>query len=357
MVRATGGVTMNAAGYEVQVDDTSTIAAPFVANPTVAVSAATPSGLPAQRLWWRVRARNAAGVFGPFSATRRFTPQASTAASLSAVAVNPSTVVGGNGSTGTATLTAGAPAGDAVVSLSSSNPAAAAVPASVTVAAGATSATFAVTTTPVGADTPVTITATHNGVSRTTTLTVTPVPPPAGLQAVSLIPASVTGGASSTGTLTLSSAAPAGGATVSLTSSNTAAAVPASATVAAGATSATFAATTFAVGASTPVTISASYNGLTRTAGLTVNRAAQTATLSVTATGRSGERVTSSPAGINVTVGSTGSASFTSGTSITLSVASGRDAIWSGAGSSGGSKTKTCSFTMTGTASVTANVQ
>ena len=124
-----------------------------------------------------------------------------------------------------------------------------------------------------------------------------------------------------------------------------------------GATSATFTATTFAVGVSTPVTISATYNGVTQTAGLTVAPPSQTVTLTVTATGRSGERVTSSPAGINVSVGSTGSASFTAGTSITLSVTNGRDAIWSGACSSGGNKTKTCTFTMTGNASVTGNVQ
>jgi hypothetical protein len=80
-------------------------------------------------------------------------------------------------------------------------------------------------------------------------------------------------------------------------------------------------------------------------------------TLTVTATGRSGERITSSPAGISVNVGTTGSASFNTGTSITLSVTNGRDAIWSGACSSGGNKTKTCTFTISGNASVTANVQ
>jgi hypothetical protein len=79
--------------------------------------------------------------------------------------------------------------------------------------------------------------------------------------------------------------------------------------------------------------------------------------VTVTATGRSGERVTSTPVGINVLVGSTGSASFTTGTSITLTVSNGRTAIWSGACSSGGSKTKSCQFTLTANASVTANVQ
>ena len=80
-------------------------------------------------------------------------------------------------------------------------------------------------------------------------------------------------------------------------------------------------------------------------------------TLTVTAKGRSGTSIRSNPAGINVAVGSTGSAAFASGTSITLSVANGRDAIWSGACSSGGNKTKTCTFTIAAAASVTANVQ
>jgi hypothetical protein len=83
----------------------------------------------------------------------------------------------------------------------------------------------------------------------------------------------------------------------------------------------------------------------------------ETATLTVSASGRSGERVLSSPAGINVAVGSTGSASFTIGTSITLSVTDGRDAIWSGACSSGGDKERTCRFTLNSAASVSANVQ
>ena len=250
----------NAASYDIQIDNTSTVSAPFVASATVTASQTTMGNLPAQQLWWRVRARNAAGVAGPFSSTRRFTPQgATTTPALSTVALNPSTLVGGSGSTGTVTLTASAPGGGAVVSLSSGNTAVATVPASVTIAAGATSATFA--------------------------------------------------------------------------------------------------ATTSTVTASTPVTITATYNGVTKSAALTVTPPSQAATLSVTASGRSGERVTSNPAGINVNVGSTGSASFSTGTSVTLSVSNGRDAIWSGACSSGGNKTKTCTFTITGNASVTGNVQ
>jgi hypothetical protein len=441
-----------AASYEIQIDNTSTISAPFVASATPNVSQATIGDLPAQRLWWRVRARNSAGVFGPFSSTRRFTPQASTTTTptLSAVSLAPSTVVGGAGSTGTATLTAAAPTGGAVVSLSSDS-GVASVPASVTIAAGATSATFAVTTVAVTASSTATITASFGGATRSATLTIAP---PASLSSVSLAPAAVTGGSPSTGTVTLTSAAPSGGVSIALASSNTAVAtVPASVTIAAGATSATFAVTTVAVTASSTATITASFGGATRSATLTiaapaslsslslapatvtggspstgtvtltsaapsggvsialassntavatvpasvtitagattasftvstqavtasanvsitaasgaVNRTAvltvapqaSGTTLSVTATGRSGERVISSPTGINVAVGSTQSASFGTGTTITLSVSNGRDAIWSGACSSGGEKTETCAFTLNASAAVTANVQ
>ena len=349
----------NAASYEIQIDNTSTIASPFVASAVVTVSQATIGGVPAQRLWWRVRARNSTGVFGPFSTTRRFTPGgAPAAAALSAVTVNPASVVGGTGSSGTVTLSAAAPSGGAVVALTSSNTGAATVPTSVTVAAGATSASFAVATATVTGSTSATLTASYNAISRMTTLTVTPQPPAASLQSLTLNPPSVTGGTMWQGTVTLTAAAPTGGAAVTLTSSNTGVAVvPGSVSVAAGATSATFAATTSAVNASTPVTITAAHKDLTRTATLTVNPQAQGATLTVTAAGRGGENVFSNPSGLNVAVGSTGSGTFAGGTRITLSISNGRDAIWSGACSSGGNKTRTCAFTLNGNASVTANVQ
>jgi hypothetical protein len=283
------------------------------------------------------------------------------ASALSAITLNPTSVVGGSAAQGTATLTSAAPAGGAVVALSSSNTTVATVPASVTVAAGATSATFSVTTKAVSVSTAVTITGAFGGATKTATLTVTPStapPPAAALSAIALSPTSVVGGNAAQGTATLTSAAPAGGAVVTLSSSNTAVApVPASVTVAAGATSATFNVTTASVTASTTVTITGSFGGATKTATLTVTPPGTAVTLTVTATGRSGERVTSSPAGINVAVGSTGSASFATGTSITLSVSNGRDAIWSGACSSGGNKAKSCTFTLTAAASVTANVQ
>ena len=70
-----------------------------------------------------------------------------------------SSVQGGASAAGTLSLASPAPAGGAIVPLSSSDPTIAAVPSSVTVAAGATSATFAVTTATVVAATTVTISA------------------------------------------------------------------------------------------------------------------------------------------------------------------------------------------------------
>ncbi len=80
-------------------------------------------------------------------------------------------------------------------------------------------------------------------------------------------------------------------------------------------------------------------------------------TLTVTATGRSGETVVSTPSGLSVRTGSTGTAAFVNGTSVALRVSSGRDVVWSGACSSGGNKTKTCTLTLTANATVTANIQ
>jgi hypothetical protein len=284
---------------------------------------------------------------------------------LSGVSVNPTSVVGGNPSTGTVTLSA-PQSGNTVVSLSTPAPTTVAtMPSSVTVPAGATSATFTVVTKPVSSQFNMNIFADLAGSPGKQALLIITAgsspPPPSGptLSALSVSPSSVVGGNPSTGTVTLTAAAPSGGAVVSLSDNSTATSVPASVTVAAGSTSASFTITTTSVTASTSSTISGTFGGVTRSAPMMVNPAAsgQTATLTVSASGRSGERVTSSPAGINVAVGSSGSASFAVGTSITLSVTNGRDAIWSGACSSAGSKRRTCTFTLNGAASVSANVQ
>jgi len=189
--------------------------------------------------------------------------------SLSSLSLNPTSVTGGNSSTGTVTLSGAAPSGGAQIALSSSNTSVATVPSSVTVPAGATSASFMVSTSVVAVSSTVTISASYAGTTASASLTVTPAPT---LSSLTLNPTTVVGGVqSSTGTVTLSGPAPSGGAQVALFSSNSAvASVPSSVTIAAGATSATFTVSTSAVTASTTVTISASYNGATRSASVTV---------------------------------------------------------------------------------------
>lgn len=95
----------------------------------------------------------------------------SSTAALAAVSVNPTEVIGGNTSTGTASLTAAAPTGGFVVSLSSDNTAAATVPPTVTVAAGSTSATFTVSTNQVNARSS-TIVGTAGGITKYAIITV-----------------------------------------------------------------------------------------------------------------------------------------------------------------------------------------
>jgi hypothetical protein len=68
----------------------------------------------------------------------------------------------------------GANDGSTVITLTSSDPAIATVPASITAAPGATSQPFSVATSAVASATSVTITATINGVSRNATFTVNP---------------------------------------------------------------------------------------------------------------------------------------------------------------------------------------
>jgi plastocyanin len=92
------------------------------------------------------------------------------------------------------------------------------------------------------------------------------------VSSLTLNPTTVTGGVqNSTGTVTLNGPAPAGGAQVALSSSNpSVASVPASVTVPAGATTVTFTVVTSVVVLSQDVTITASYNGSSRSATLTV---------------------------------------------------------------------------------------
>ena len=199
---------------------------------------------------------------GDFSKTASLTVKAP---SLISVILAPTSVPGGATATGTVKISSPAPSNGLSVSLAS-NSSSVQVPESALVSSGATSATFTVATTSVGAKTTAKVTATLATTSIAAVLTVNP----AVLVSVSLNPASVLGGTTSTGIVTLSGIAPEAGAKVTLTSSLKSATVPPSVTVEAGATSAEFEISTVAVTAQAVAKISVKLGSMTAAANLTI---------------------------------------------------------------------------------------
>jgi hypothetical protein len=104
----------------------------------------------------------------------------------------------------------------------------------------------------------------------------------AALAAVGASPNPVVGGNPSTGSVTLTSNAPVGGALVALGSASSSVTVPGSVSVNGGSTSALFGITTSSVITQTLVTVSATYSGLTKTVTVTVNPAASAALATLT---------------------------------------------------------------------------
>jgi hypothetical protein len=309
---------------------------------------------------------------GSRSVVLRVTPP-TTPLAIGSIQLQPSGVYGGNDGSGVVSLATGhvAPSGGAAVILTNNNASLVSLPASVTIPAGLSDASFPIQTVTTGTTTPVNISASYGGATKTAVLTVAAPSQNIPISSVTLSPSTVVGG-SNIGvrvTVNLSAGAPLEGATIMLASSNpSVVAVPRTVrTNFSGQMSAFADVVARTVSAPTQITLTATYGNSSQSAILTVTPPAAPpppppppttqATLALNVTGRSGERVTSNPTGLNVVVGGSGSASFASGTLITLSVSNGRDAIWSGACSSGGSKAKTCRFTLSGNATVAANVQ
>jgi len=133
------------------------------------------------------------------------------------------------------TLLTPAPAGGLTVSLSSSL-AVATVPASVTVPAGSTVASFTINTTPVPSTVSSTITATTGSSSKSVNLAIAlPM-----IASFTVTPNPVAGGQTATGEIILTGPAPKGGITYALQSLSDSVSVRATVKVAAGETSVTF---------------------------------------------------------------------------------------------------------------------
>ncbi|HUS16863.1 MAG TPA: hypothetical protein VM536_17845 [Chloroflexia bacterium] len=254
------------------------------------------TSLPAGTKYWHVlstQGDSAPGVPAntAWSATRSFVVP-STPPGLGSLAVTLDPAANGQLQTVSVQLTGPAPPGGAVVSLASSDPIAAPVPASVTIAAGFAFDQFRFQVGAVDAARPVTLTATLNATSASVSFVVQP----ASLQSLSA-PSQFTGGFDLPIIVMLSGQAPAAGTVVSLSSSNPALVnVPASVTVAPGDYSVSFNAVSNAVTAPTGLTISASLNGTTLQAPVTLTPQQQPASLTLDPT------VASAPGGASGTV-------------------------------------------------------
>ncbi len=178
-------------------------------------------------------------------------------------------VAGGSTVGATVTLSLPAPAGGAIVTLASTSTAVT-VPQNVIVDAGSLSAPFLILVSSVNSAQAATITASYGGTSAQASLSITPAVPLPSIKSLSLSTLSVIGGTQVTGTVTLTSNAPTGGSLVTLSSNSGSATVPASVLVAAGSTSNTFTFTTGTVTSNQTAVVTASYNGSTGQATLTV---------------------------------------------------------------------------------------
>lgn len=185
-----------------------------------------------------------------------------------ALSLNPTTVVGGlENSVGTVTMGSPSPIGQ-VITLTSSNPAAASVPASIVMPKLGTAKSFPVTSHSVAADVWVTITATQES-GRSTTANLRVLTPR--ITEFYVVDSPVIGGDSTQGRVRVGAVAPASGLTINLASSKPGVAqVPATTTIPGGGTLSSFTVTTSPVAVDQSVTLTATFAGQTRTTQLEV---------------------------------------------------------------------------------------
>lgn len=189
---------------------------------------------------------------------------------VTAVAINPEVVYGGQSTVGTVTINSQAPTGGFVVNLSSDNSSRASVPSTVTVAAGQTSADFAITSYPgLEEQLRVLITASAGGASKAKYVYVNR----AILQSLSFGPNVVFAGTNTTGAVSLNVPAPVGGVVVALSTNNAVISIPPTVTINAGETFALFTVTpSMPAGGQETAVVTAVSNGVTKQAAVYVNR-------------------------------------------------------------------------------------
>lgn len=200
-----------------------------------------------------------------------FAPGPASPVALSSVTVNSATVAPGGTLNATVSLGAPAPAGGVAISFLSNNTALAASPASLTIPEGQTSATTPVLILGGTLTAPATfrLFASDGTVSKSAVVTVKPV-----VKLTGVTINGVEGGFATYGAVSLSIPAQLGGAVVSLTSSNPALVqVPATVAVPQGYASFSFQALTGGVTVATTVPITATFDGTTVTANLTLSPA------------------------------------------------------------------------------------
>jgi hypothetical protein len=219
-------------------------------------------GLSSGTKYWRVQhaegdSSPTTAAFTAPSAVRSFIVGGGPTGLASVRLLDSPTAYSGTEKVGEVQLTALAPAGGAVVTLTSTDPSAVPVPATVTVPAGQSLQQFRFFHGQVTEPTPVTVTATYAGSTATTSITVLP----SSLKSLGPTPNGTTGGAVGNAFIELNGAAPAGGAVVSLASSSPSVVPPATVTVPAGSFLQHFTVQTSPVSTATTVTLTATWRG------------------------------------------------------------------------------------------------
>jgi len=219
-------------------------------------------GLSSGTKYWRVQhaegdSSPTTAAFTAPSAVRSFTVGGGPTGVAAVRLLDSPTAYSGTEKVGEIQLTALAPDGGAAIALTSSDPSAVPVPATVTVPAGQSLQQFRFFHGQVLAPTEVTVTATYAGSTATTSITVLPT----ALKRLGPSPHAITGGADGSAFVELNGAAPAGGAEVTLTSSSDLLVPPTVVTVPAGGFLQHFTFRTSAVQAATTVTLTAGWRG------------------------------------------------------------------------------------------------